>query len=283
MRAQGVSTPAVQTASCSSFLSGRRVAVRRATVPSPKHPRSPVTRSRTVGLPIRALKPLSDYDQITTYINEKGILVDASKETPFKKILCANRGEIAVRVFRAGTELGLRTLAIYSAVDRLSPHRFRADESYQVGATNMTPVQCYLDIEGIIALAKQQGVDCIHPGYGFLSENTTFARRCTEEGITFIGPRAETIQAMGDKTAARRAATECGVPIVPGTDSPFEDVVDARAFSEAAGYPVMLKAAMGGGGRGMRVVRSGAEHGEGWGAAIVWCRCMLKEGADGWG
>ncbi|WIA32059.1 hypothetical protein OEZ86_002911 [Tetradesmus obliquus] len=180
-------------------------------------------------------------------------------EVPFQKILCANRGEIAIRVFRAGTELGLRTVAVYSPADRLQSHRYNADESYQVGNSDMQPVSCYLDIEAIIKVAKEAEVDAIHPGYGFLSENTTFARRCEEEGIVFIGPKAETIEAMGDKTAARRAATACGVPIVPGTNQALESAEEALAFAEEAGYPVILKASMGGGGRGMRVVRNDFE------------------------
>eukprot|EP00882_Tetradesmus_deserticola_P002959 GHRQ01003143.1.p1 GENE.GHRQ01003143.1~~GHRQ01003143.1.p1 ORF type:complete len:576 (+),score=244.03 GHRQ01003143.1:188-1915(+) len=180
-------------------------------------------------------------------------------EVPFRKILCANRGEIAIRVFRAGTELGLRTVAVYSPADRLQSHRYNADESYQVGTSEMQPVACYLDIEGVIRIAKEAEVDAIHPGYGFLSENTTFARRCEEEGIVFIGPKAETIEAMGDKTAARRAAIACDVPIVPGTNKALESAEEALAFAEQAGYPVILKASMGGGGRGMRVVRNDFE------------------------
>ncbi|KAK9814506.1 hypothetical protein WJX72_007023 [[Myrmecia] bisecta] len=210
-------------------------------------------------LQVTALKHYSSHAKITTVINEKGIVVEESEQTPFTKILCANRGEIAVRVFRAGTELGLRTLAIYSPADRLQPHRYKADESYPVGTPKMTPVQCYLDIEGILALAKEQGVDAIHPGYGFLSENSTFARRCEEEGIAFVGPRPETIQEMGDKTAARKAAQACGVPVVPGTDQALATAAEAHAFAKQAGFPVILKAAMGGGGRGMRVVRQAEE------------------------
>ncbi|KAL4422522.1 hypothetical protein ABPG75_008719 [Micractinium tetrahymenae] len=177
-------------------------------------------------------------------------------DTPFKRIMAANRGEIAVRIIRAGIELGLETLAIYSPADRLQPHRFKADESYQVGSDKMTPVQCYLDVEGIVKLAQEQKVDVIHPGYGFLAENAEFARACGRAGITFVGPLPETIEAMGDKTAARRMAQECGVPVVPGTDSALESAEEARAFAASAGYPVILKARSGGGGRGMRVVRS---------------------------
>ncbi|GMH36667.1 hypothetical protein BSKO_04540 [Bryopsis sp. KO-2023] len=180
-------------------------------------------------------------------------------DVPFKKILCANRGEIAIRVFRAADELGIKSVAIYSPADRLQQHRFKADESYCVGTEDMKPVDCYLDIEAILKLAKEVDVDAIHPGYGFLSENTTFARRCAEEGITFIGPDPETILSMGDKTAARRAAGECNVPVVPGTDNPIESAAAAAEFAETAGYPIMLKAAMGGGGRGMRIVRSARE------------------------
>lgn len=178
---------------------------------------------------------------------------------PFKKILCANRGEIAIRIFRAGTELGLRTVAIYSPADRLQPHRYKADEAYCVGSPEMQPVSCYLDMDAIIRVAKEAEVDAIHPGYGFLSENATFARKCAEAGIVFIGPKPETISAMGDKTAARRAAVECGVSIVPGTNQPLSSPDEAKAFAAQYGYPVILKAAMGGGGRGMRVVRHESE------------------------
>ena len=176
-------------------------------------------------------------------------------DTPFKKIMAANRGEIAVRITRAGLELGLQTLAVYSEADRLQPHRFKADESYQVGSKDMTPVQCYLDYVGIVKLAKKQGVDVIHPGYGFLSENANFARECAENGITFVGPLPETIDAMGDKTAARKMAEACEVPVVQGTNEPILSSEEAKAFSGEIGYPVMIKARSGGGGRGMRVVR----------------------------
>ncbi|CAL5223603.1 g6142 [Coccomyxa viridis] len=208
-----------------------------------------------------ALKNYSGHDTPVSspVVNEKGIVIDAAEKTPFKRILCANRGEIAVRVFRAGTELGLRTLAIYSEADRLQPHRYKADESYEVGAPDVTPVQCYLDYEGILALAKEQGADCIHPGYGFLSENADFARRCEEEGIAFIGPRPETIHRMGDKTEARKAAGECGVPVVPGSKAAITNAQEALEFARSVGLPVMLKAAYGGGGRGMRVVKAEEE------------------------
>ncbi|KAK9800249.1 hypothetical protein WJX73_006193 [Symbiochloris irregularis] len=193
------------------------------------------------------------------FINDKGIMVDTSEATPFSKLLVANRGEIAVRIFRAGTELGLRTLAIYSQADRLQPHRYKADESYQVGQPDMTAVGAYLDVEGIVALAKAQHVDVIHPGYGFLAENATFARRCEENSIAFVGPRPETIEAMGDKTLARQLAEECGVPTVPGTRTAMQDTSEALDFVAKNGLPVILKAAMGGGGRGMRVVKTEEE------------------------
>ena len=171
-------------------------------------------------------------------------------------MLCANRGEIAVRVFRAAAELGLLSVAAYSVQDRLMPHRYKADESYQLVDVPGKPVACYLDVEGIVALAKQHDVDAVHPGYGFLSERADFARRCEEEGIAFIGPSAECLESLGDKTTARRIAKECGVATVPGTDSPLDSADQAVTFVQENGLPVIMKAAMGGGGRGMRVVRS---------------------------
>ena len=136
-----------------------------------------------------------------------------------KKLLAANRSEIAIRVFRAATELGLRTVAIYAQEDRLTVHRFKADEAYLVGA-GKGPVGAYLDIPGIVALAKEKGVDFIHPGYGFLSENADFARACGDAGITFVGPRPELLRLMGDKVAARALAQKIGVPVLPGTEEP---------------------------------------------------------------
>ena len=173
---------------------------------------------------------------------------------PFQKVLAANRGEIAIRIFRACTELGIKTVAIYSHEDLLSIHRYKADEAFLIG-TPGDPIGAYLDIETIIELALAQGVDAIHPGYGFLSENETFARRCAEEGITFIGPSPDTLSALSDKTKARELAIRVGVPVIPGTDEPLADADAVRAFCAAHGYPVILKAAFGGGGRGMRVIR----------------------------
>ena len=181
-----------------------------------------------------------------------------SNSGKIEKILCANRGEIAVRVFRAGTELGMRTVAIFSEADRLATHRYKADESYCVNAGE-SPVGAYLGFEGIIETAKANGVQAIHPGYGFLSENADFARRCEEEGIAFIGPRSETIAQMGDKVIAKQLAQECGLPLVPGTEDSTDSLEEAQAFAEEFGMPIMLKAAFGGGGRGMRVVRTMSE------------------------
>ena len=170
-----------------------------------------------------------------------------------RKLLVANRSEIAIRVFRAATELGFRTVAIYAAEDRLAIHRFKADEAYVVGE-GKGPVGAYLDIPSIIALAKEKGVDMIHPGYGFLSENAEFATACAEAGITFVGPRVELLQNMGDKTAARALAQKVGVPVLPGTEDPVSDRGEALKVAKEIGFPLIIKAAFGGGGRGMRVV-----------------------------
>ena len=180
------------------------------------------------------------------------------KAKPIHKLLAANRSEIAIRIFRAANELGLRTVAIYSQEDRLALHRFKADEAYRIGA-GKGPVEAYLDISGIIALAKEKGVDAIHPGYGFLSENPAFARACQKASITFIGPPPELLELLGDKIAARRLAASAGVPVLPGTENPVKSVAEARTIAQEIGYPVIVKAAMGGGGRGMRVVRDGSQ------------------------
>jgi pyruvate carboxylase len=180
------------------------------------------------------------------------------KNKPIRKLLAANRSEIAIRIFRAANELGLRTVGIYSQEDRLALHRFKADEAYQVGA-GKGPVVAYLDIPGIVALAKEKCVDAIHPGYGFLSENPAFARACEKAGIVFVGPTPELLGLLGDKTAARRLADSAGVAVLPGTEESITSVAEARKFAALVGYPVIVKAAMGGGGRGMRVVRNEAE------------------------
>ncbi|HEY1170873.1 MAG TPA: pyruvate carboxylase [Verrucomicrobiae bacterium] len=172
---------------------------------------------------------------------------------PFKKLMAANRSEIAIRIFRAATELGLRTVAVYAQEDRFCMHRFKADESYLVGQ-GKGPVAAYLDIDGIVALAKEKGVEAIHPGYGFLSENPAFARACAKAGITFVGPRPELLEMMGDKTAARALAQKIGVPVLQGTEEPISDRDEALKLAKQIGFPLIIKAAFGGGGRGMRVV-----------------------------
>src|SRR5213594_3625189 len=166
-----------------------------------------------------------------------------------KKLLALNRSEIAIRIMRAATELGLRTVAIYSKEDRLSLHRFKADEAYEIGK-DTGPVQAYLDVDGIIALAKEKGVDAIHPGYGFLAENPTLPRVCERAGITFVGPSAALLELLGDKTAARKLAQEVGVPVVPGTEKPVTSADKAIGMAEKIGFPLIIKAAFGGGGRG---------------------------------
>ena len=169
------------------------------------------------------------------------------------KLLALNRSEIAIRIMRAATELGLRTVAVYSKEDRLSLHRFKADEAYLIGE-GLGPVQAYLDVDNIVALAKRKGVDLIHPGYGFLSENPALPRACQKYGVTFVGPSAELLEMLGDKTAARKLAQSADVPIVPGTEAAVADAAEARAIAGTIGFPVIIKAAFGGGGRGMRVV-----------------------------
>ena len=174
---------------------------------------------------------------------------------PFKKLLAANRGEIATRILRAGTELDLRTVAIYSQEDRYTAHRYKADQAFRVGR-GQTPVGAYLDIESIVRIAKHNDVDCVHPGYGLLSERTDFAAALEAEGIAFVGPTVAQLQTFGDKTAARTLATSVGVPLVPGTNHAVTTVAEARAWIEGpgeggappVGYPVIIKAAMGGGG-----------------------------------
>ncbi|HTL17501.1 MAG TPA: pyruvate carboxylase, partial [Patescibacteria group bacterium] len=172
---------------------------------------------------------------------------------PFTKLMAANRSEIAIRIFRAATDLGLRTMAIYAQEDRFSIHRFKADEAYAIGQ-GKGPVAAYLDIDGIVALARETGVEAIHPGYGFLSENAEFARACARAGIVFVGPRPELLDMMGDKIAARALAQKLEVPILPGTEQAITDREEALKVGRHIGFPLIIKAAFGGGGRGMRVV-----------------------------
>jgi pyruvate carboxylase len=192
--------------------------------------------------------------------NLTGSKAAAPSSRTFKKLMAANRSEIAIRIFRAATELGLRTVSIYAQEDRFAMHRFKADEAYLVGQ-GKGPVAAYLDIESIVAVAKEKGVDAIHPGYGFLSENPEFARACARAGITFVGPRPELLEMMGDKTAARALAQKIGVPTLPGTEEPITDRDEAMKTAKAIGFPLIIKAAFGGGGRGMRVVHKSSDLG----------------------
>ncbi|AKL94070.1 pyruvate carboxylase Pyc [Clostridium aceticum] len=171
----------------------------------------------------------------------------------FKRVLVANRGEIAIRIFRACHELGIRTVAIYSSEDQCALFRTKADESYLIGK-NKGPVEAYLNIEEIIKVALKKGVDAIHPGYGFLSENAEFSRKCKEAGIVFIGPSHEMIEQLGDKIQSKIVAKRAQVPTIPGVEKPIASDEEAKEFAAYCGYPVMIKAAAGGGGRGMRIV-----------------------------
>lgn len=182
--------------------------------------------------------------------------------TKFKKIMAANRGEIAIRIFRACTELGISTVAIYSEQDRLSLHRYKADEAYLIGH-GKGPIDAYLGIDEIIDLARKKNVDAIHPGYGFLSENAEFAEACERAGIAFIGPTPEIQRRLGDKVSGRKVAIEAGVPIVPGTENPVKTEEEALIFAKSCGYPIIIKASAGGGGRGMRVAHNQKELLEG--------------------
>ncbi|MFT7248128.1 MAG: pyruvate carboxylase [Arcticibacterium sp.] len=173
---------------------------------------------------------------------------------PIKRLLIANRGEIAIRIMRAASELGITTVALYTYEDRYSLHRYKADEAYQIGA-NEEALKPYLDIEGIIQLAKTKKIDAIHPGYGFLSENVTLVRRCIAEDIIFVGPKPEAMDALGDKVAAKNKAMEAGVPLIPDFRGTIPNAEFALEKAKEIGFPMMVKAVAGGGGRGMRVVR----------------------------
>ena len=181
-----------------------------------------------------------------------------------RKLLVANRSEIAIRVFRAANELGIETVAIWAEEDKYALHRFKADESYQVGrgphlGKDLGPIESYLSIEEVIRVAKLSGADAIHPGYGLLSESPEFADACAEAGITFIGPKPETMRRLGNKVAARNLAIEVGVPVVPATEPLPDDIEAITKMASEIGYPVMLKASWGGGGRGMRAIRAEAD------------------------
>src|SRR3984885_10047752 len=172
----------------------------------------------------------------------------------FKKILIANRGEIAVRVLRACHEMGIAAVVVYSDVDRAALHVRKADEAYPIGPAAAR--ESYLNIDNLLDVAKRSGADAIHPGYGFLSENAKFAQACADAGVKFIGPTAAAMEAMGSKTRARQAMEKAGVPFVPGTSRGVESFEEAEQVAAKVGYPVMLKAAAGGGGKGMRLVHA---------------------------
>eukprot|EP00050_Salpingoeca_kvevrii_P006209 m.288038 g.288038 ORF g.288038 m.288038 type:complete len:1180 (-) comp11885_c0_seq1:18-3557(-) len=186
------------------------------------------------------------------------LLIRAMSTRPIKKILAANRSEIAIRIFRAATELDIKTVAIYAKEDVGSVHRYKADQSFQLHPSN-SPVGAYLNSDEIIKIALENDVDAIHPGYGFLSENVRFAQLCEDNGIQFVGPTAVQLAKFGDKTKARELAINAGLPVVPGTDTAVSSYEDARAFTEEFGYPIIIKAAHGGGGKGMRIVRNAGE------------------------
>src|SRR5216684_9405228 len=175
----------------------------------------------------------------------------------FKKILIANRGEIAVRVIRACRELGIQSVAVFSEVDRKSLHIRLADEAYPIGPAPSR--ESYLCIDKLRDVARRAGCDAVHPGYGFLAENAALPRACADSGLTFIGPPAEAMEALGSKTAGRQVARRSDVPTVPGTNDPIENPAEAQALAHRMGYPVLLKAVAGGGGKGMRLVYSDAE------------------------
>jgi len=175
-----------------------------------------------------------------------------------KRLLVANRGEIAIRIFRAATELNIETIGIYSYEDRYSLHRYKCDESYLVGE-GKSPVDAYLSIEEIIDLAKSKHIDAIHPGYGFLSENPLFAKKCEEAGIIFIGPHSSAIEIFGDKLRAKKIAQDLSIPTIPGSKECITSINELKEFANQFGYPILIKATKGGGGRGIRVVENASD------------------------
>jgi len=194
----------------------------------------------------------------STYENSRSLakqFAHSGVTSKIKKIMAANRGEIAIRICRAAYELGLRTVSIFSHEDRLSLHRYRADESYLVGE-GKAPIAAYLDIDSIIQIALANHVDAIHPGYGFLAESSEFAQKVNDAGIIFVGPNPEVIERLGSKTSARQLAQAADVPFIPGSDGPCKTEQDVIDFAKRHGLPIILKAAYGGGGRGMRFVKT---------------------------
>jgi acetyl/propionyl-CoA carboxylase alpha subunit len=193
------------------------------------------------------------------------------------KLLVANRGEIALRIMRTAREMGIRTVAVYSEADRLSPHVRFADEACCLGPAPSN--QSYLAADKILAVCKKLGVDAIHPGYGFLSENAAFAKQVQDAGILFIGPSPVSIEVMGSKLAAKQAVAAYAIPLVPGTDEAISDVAVAKAKAKEIGYPILIKASAGGGGKGMRVVESEAEFDEQMNRAVSEAISSFGDGA----
>src|SRR5512133_2859190 len=194
-----------------------------------------------------------------------------------RKLLIANRGEIAVRVIRTCRDLGIASVAVYSEADRSAPHVRMADEAYLIG--DAPPQDSYLRVDRIVDAAKRSGADAIHPGYGFLSENPALAEACELERLVFVGPRSTTLRKIGEKTSARTIAAAAGVPIVPGTVSPAGSLEEIKAAAEQIGYPVLIKAAAGGGGKGMRLVNSASQIEDAYRAAVSEARTAFGEGA----
>ncbi|KAF8513483.1 carbamoyl-phosphate synthase L chain, ATP binding domain-containing protein [Gautieria morchelliformis] len=234
---------------------------------SSMHPRFPLTPG--AGSPSASSTPVHSIQTIRRKA--------AGHHGPLTKILVANRGEIAIRVFRTSHELAMHTVAIFSYEDRMSAHRQKADEAYQVGK-GLTPVGAYLAQDDIIRIALEHGVDMIHPGYGFLSENAVFARKVEQAGLAFVGPSPEVIDSLGDKTKARTLAMKVGVPVVPGTPGPVASYLEGDAFIKEYGFPVIIKAAMGGGGRGMRVVREQSEFKDAFERAVSEAKSAFGDG-----
>jgi len=215
----------------------------------------PAAAVRTSAVRLEA-PPTDDCAVVPSAAQAEGCNGPLTRTPPFRKVMAANRAEIAVRIARACTELNIQTVAVYGHEDRFSMHRWGADQSFMLDkAPEASPISAYLDIDQIISVAKENSVDAIHPGYGFLSESPEFAQACADNGIKFVGPTIENLNTFADKTSARQQAIKAGVPVVPGTDGPVTSAEEAVAFVEGSGLPVIIKAAMGGGGKGMRVVR----------------------------